>query len=124
MPQLKVDLVVDDKGSLVVTGFGQQVDKTMWSTRAAVKGLGSELRILSAGVAAVGGSFAAITAGVVSISDEYTLLHSRLGLVTDGSAQLAAVEQELYKTALETHQAYSTTADLYTRLARSTEALG
>jgi DNA polymerase/3'-5' exonuclease PolX len=52
MPQLKVDLVVDDKGSLVMTGFGKNVDKVMWSSGAAVKSLSSVLAVAGAGMAA------------------------------------------------------------------------
>lgn len=71
-----------------------------------------------------GGSLVAGVKAFISIADEYTDLESRLRLVTGSTEELAAVQEELYEISKRTRGAYASTADLYTRLSRSTEQLG
>ena len=60
---------------------------------------------------------------VLRIADEYTLLNARLGIVTSSAEELAFVQRELTKTALETGTALSANLDVYQRIARGREAL-
>ncbi|SDO95936.1 tape measure protein [Desulforhopalus singaporensis] len=123
MAQLKVDLVVDDKGKLVITGFGKEVDRVMYSSRAAVADFGRQVAIggaaLTAFVAAGGYAVSQFT----KVADTYSLIESRLKLVTDGTEQLNRVQEKLYQSAQDTYQGYEATAGLYTGLARSTKEL-
>lgn len=123
MAKLQVDLVVDDKGSLVITGFGNKVDKVMWSTRASVKSFTKELALAGVGMTAVVTTGGYLLSHLVDVSDRYSLLESRLKLVTNGTGELQAAQQGLYNISKLTRTEYGTTAGLYTRLERSTKTL-
>jgi tape measure domain-containing protein len=71
-------------------------------------------------VAAIAGT----ARGILQIADEYTLLESRLKLVTKGAEDLSETQQALYDISLRTHQSNAETISLYTRMARATETLG
>jgi tape measure domain-containing protein len=66
----------------------------------------------------------AITKQLIEISDRYTQLDGRLRLVTKSTADFQAAQAGLYKIAQDTRVEYEATADLYTRIARSTDNLG
>ncbi|MGB3212443.1 MAG: tape measure protein [Desulforhopalus sp.] len=124
MAKLKIDLVVDDKGKLVITGFGKEVDRVMFSSRNAVAAFGKKLAIGGAALAAFAASGGLLAGKLTGIADGYTLVDGRLKLVTDGTEQLARVQKSLYEVSLDTRQGYEQTATLYTGLARSTKELG
>jgi len=80
-------------------------------------------------VGAVGIAFSATAAvqfsrALIDISDRYTQLDGRLRLVTKSTADFQAAQAGLYKIAQDTRVEYEATADLYTRIARSTDNLG
>ena len=60
----------------------------------------------------------------VQLSDSATRLNNQLKLVTTGSDNLRRVTSELHKVARETRSGIEPTVELYSRLQRSTEALG
>jgi tape measure domain-containing protein len=57
-------------------------------------------------------------------ADAYTMLRGRLDLVTDGSAELARVEEELFRQAQTNRQAFVATAETYSRLALTAREAG
>lgn len=61
---------------------------------------------------------------IIEIADTYSLLESRLKLVTSGAQELKEVQAALLVIANESRVAYEGTANLYARLGRSTEHLG
>ncbi len=124
MPKLKVDLVVDDKGSLVVTGFGNKVDKVMYSSGASVKNFGKELAVAGAGITALLTTTGLLGKQILEIADRYTLNENKLRLVTESAEDLLFVEKELYDQARRSHASYEASIDLYSRFARATESMG
>ncbi len=58
------------------------------------------------------------------IADEYTNLSSKIRLVTNSEAELKAVRQGVFEVAQQTRQDLTATAELYTRLTRSTAEMG
>ena len=59
----------------------------------------------------------------VQVADSYTLIDSRLRLVTKNTEEFLKVQDELFKSANETRQEFASTAQLYTRIARSSKNL-
>lgn len=75
------------------------------------------------------GAIAAVGVGVLikenlRLADTYSLINSRLKLVSSSNVELATNEQEVYKISQRSKQGYKDTADLYYSIARSTESLG
>ena len=120
MPKLKIDLVVDDRGSLVVRGFGREVDKVAWSSRSAFKGLASEVKVAGAALTALAATGGLVAAGVIGITDQYTSLDSKLRLVTGSADELRSVQADLYRISQDSRQEYAGTVELYSRMARAT----
>ncbi len=87
-------------------------------------------------VGLLGGSMktlGAIAAGVFSVAaigavarqaDTYRLLQNRLKLVTKDSEELRAVTEAIVKVSFEARTSFTSTADLYARVARSSRTLG
>lgn len=76
------------------------------------------------GVAFSATAAVAMTKQLIEISDKYTQLDGRLRLVTKSTEEFKAAQSGLYKIAQDTRVEYEATADLYTRIARSTDSLG
>jgi len=72
------------------------------------------------------GSFSAIAAtkSLFRLSDQYTVIENKLKLVTEGTANLAAVQSELVRISDETFTSLSSNATLFSRLTISTRELG
>lgn len=70
---------------------------------------------------------AAVTASaasrLVSLADAYTLAEGRLRLVTGSSAELAAVQDQLFASAQRTRSEYLSVVEAYVRLAQNTKEL-
>lgn len=58
------------------------------------------------------------------MADAYTNIQNRLKLVTKGTAQLAAVTQQLFKISDDTRTSFESTAEVYARTALSLKSLG
>jgi len=58
---------------------------------------------------------------IIQTADAWQQLNGQLKLVTDSQGQLLQVQQQLFDVAQATRQPIEATADLYTRLARSTD---
>lgn len=75
--------------------------------------------------AALGGLTAAFgVRELVRTADTYTLIESRLRLVTFGTQNLLSVQRQLFQQSQDTRISFEATAELYTRLARATRDLG
>lgn len=61
---------------------------------------------------------------LIRAADTYALLGGRLKLVTANSAELAAVEKELFALSQRTRSGYAETVELYARVARNAANLG
>ncbi len=75
------------------------------------------------------GAITAVSLGVLTkealkLADTYSLVNSRLKLISSSNIELAINEQEVYKISQRSKQGYKDTADLYYSIARSTESLG
>jgi tape measure domain-containing protein len=87
----------------------------MSSTSRAGIGLGGAIRALAG---------ALVVRQVARYSDAWTNLQNRLRLVTDGTDELNRVTEEVFDIATRTRGGLAETADLYSRIARSSEDLG
>lgn len=77
-------------------------------------------------LAGAAGAYISVQAGLnlIRVADNYSLLGSRLKLVTGSTEELARAEGELLKIANSTRITYESTADLYTKVSRATKELG
>lgn len=66
----------------------------------------------------------ATLASIAHMADEFTNIQNRLRLVTTGQANLARVTAELGNIANETRNDFSSTAEMYSRMALSSKELG
>lgn len=80
--------------------------------------------ITSFGRAMQGLALAATARQVIAITDGYTLMEARLGLVTNSSEQLQRVQAQLFKQAQNNRQGLNETTGLYVSLARATKDVG
>lgn len=60
---------------------------------------------------------------LIRYTDTWTLLEGRIRLVTASTAEAARVQEQLFQVAQRTRVAYEGTADLYARIARSTQEM-
>jgi tape measure domain-containing protein len=72
--------------------------------------------------AAVAAAFS--TRQILAYADAYTNIQNQLRIVTNGTQELTNVTAQLLQVANDTRAAFDATADLYSKLARSTEELG
>jgi tape measure domain-containing protein len=96
-------------------GSGQQAEKSVTGLGAAAKAAGAILASLAAAFS---------VREVIQYADEWTNASNRLKLVTSSSNDLANAQQTLLKVANETRAGFSSTAELFTVLTRSTRDLG
>ncbi|MFA7031857.1 MAG: tape measure protein, partial [Candidatus Methanomethylophilaceae archaeon] len=124
--KIQVLLEVDDKGTASLQKFGRTVTKTGKDGERALSSMGAASSNLARNVATLAASYASLQGvrALIQIADQYTNLEGRLRLVTSSTAELAAVEAQLYAVAQQTRVGYAETVELYTRLARATKETG
>ena len=124
--KIQVLLEVDDKGTASLQRFGRTVAQTGKDGERAFSAMSASSSNLARGVASLAASYASLQGvrALISIADQYTQLEGRLRLVTTSTAELAAVETQLYAVAQQTRVGYAETVELYTRLARATKDTG
>jgi tape measure domain-containing protein len=123
--RIKVDSSETDKGRKSLEELANAGAKAEGST----KKLTEQTDRVSTAAKAAFAAFTALASSmavreVIRYADEWQNAENRLKLVTSSSAELARVQGVLMKTANETRAGFSSTAELYTTLARSTTALG
>lgn len=110
-----INIQIREDGSRVVArnieGIGKAADRTVSPL--------SGLKSLLAGLVS-----AAAVAQVARYADEYTNLQNRLRLATTSTANLKKVTAELLSIANQTRSDFTSTGELYARLASSTKELG
>lgn len=101
---------------------GNQVAGSMDRTSSSIGSMrGSSLLATSA----LAGLTGALSAGqVIRYADAWTNTTNQIRQVTSSSEQLLDVQQKLVQVAIDTRANYESTANLYSRLTRSTTALG
>jgi len=98
-------------------------NRGMKTANKSMKNFSSNVNRTAVRLAGLYGVFASSRALVRSINT-YTEMSNRLKLVTADAKNLADIQNELFEVAQKTRGALSTTVDLYSRLARSTQELG
>ena len=118
------DILVRIKGD--ASDYERATKKAIGLSKDFASAIGTSLSISGA----IGGVMFGVKAiidgakALIDISDKYSLLDSRLRLVTKSTAEFAAAQTALYKISQDARVQYESTVDLYTRLARSTDRLG
>lgn len=97
----------------------KKFDSNMVDAGRSTDGLVTSLSRVAAAVAS-----ALSVSKVIAYADAYTSVQNKLRIVTDGTEQLNKVTAELLLTANNTRSSFEATADLYSKLTRSTEELG
>ncbi|NQS89951.1 tape measure protein, partial [Patescibacteria group bacterium] len=115
MPTEQINIVINEKGGRVVKrnidSIGKSVDKTEKSVLSLNRVLGSLATTLG-------------LRELIKISDTYTLINSRLKLVTDNTQQLIQAERQLFNIAQRNRAGFSQTVELYQRFSRTAKELG
>jgi hypothetical protein len=106
--------------------FSQAIDKPVKSVGLLSTGLQTLSRSLVGAASAYLSFYGAITGvrRIVEVIDEYSRLENRLSLVTQSSAELGRVQEELFQIAQRTRTEYAGVADLYAKLALTGNDLG
>ncbi len=121
--KIEILLQVNDQGTASLQKFGRTVAQTGKDGERSLAGMSAASSTLARNVATLAASYASLQGvrALIRIADQYTNLEGRLRLVTASTAELAAVETQLYAVAQQTRTGYAETVDLYTRLARATK---
>lgn len=119
---LNIRIQVDDKGSIQIKKLGSELTDAGDKGKKAASGMDSAFSALRTTIGTI--ALTALGKQIIGVMDTSTQLESRLKLVTTGSENLASVQQSLYDISLRTHVSQADTIELYTRMARATEALG
>jgi tape measure domain-containing protein len=72
-------------------------------------------------------AFTGVSLGIrefVNLADTFTNVQNRLKIVTDSTAELNGVTEELFRISKETRSSFESTAELYSRVALSSRELG
>ncbi|MGM1129870.1 MULTISPECIES: tape measure protein [Serratia] len=103
-----------------VGGAADSANRKLDKTAANVDGLSNQLTRLKPLAAAIGIALGGgLIANLASTSDEYTNLAARIRLVSTSNEQAATTFKSVIGVANETGQRIASTAELYTRMARS-----
>lgn len=84
-----------------------------------VDGLTDALKALGGGLISI-----ATVAEIARLADTYRLVSNRLRIVTSSTAELNTIQDELIDLSNRTRSSFTATADLYSRVARSSRNLG
>jgi tape measure domain-containing protein len=111
--------VVTRRGSTSMSRSFAAANKSIASLIGGVTRLVGTLGIVGGAAGLVG-----VTRAVIKQGDAYSLLLSRLKLVTASEKDLVSAEESLFQVSQRTRVGFEETANLFTRLARSSEELG
>jgi tape measure domain-containing protein len=123
--RIKVDSSETDKGKKSLDDLA----KAGANAEGSSKGLTEQTNRLSGAAKAAQAAFTALVGSmairkVVEYADEWQNAENRLKLVTSSTEELSRVQGQLLGLANNTRASFSSTAELYTTLTRSTTALG
>lgn len=111
----RLEVVITDTGGRIVRKNVEDIGK------AAERSQGS-VDLLSRALSGLAAAFSATS--IVKMLDTYTNMQNRLKLVTTGTANLAAVTENLLDVSARTRTSFEATATLYARIALATKQLG
>lgn len=116
-------------GSRVVVRSLADIRGAAGRTGKAVTGLNKRMQAASATAAVMRRALTGLGAGLaarefIKLSDSFTNVQNRLKLVTDGSFELGAVQERLFKISQETRTSFEANATLFNRMALSAKDLG
>lgn len=111
----RIDIVVSEDGSRVVKKRLEEVGDSGRKAGQGTNILTDTLKGLAAGAA---------VAVLGRLVDTYSSMMSRLRLVTTGTANLAAVNDQLFASANRTRSSYDATVELFAKLSTGAKALG
>lgn len=114
-----IRVVIDPSDALV---GARQVNRALETTGQRVSATRGSFAGLTAQVRAFAGALAVNE--IRQFADTATLLENRLRLVTDSTAELNAVSDELFNLSQQTRTSFEGSVELFARVARSTEQLG
>jgi tape measure domain-containing protein len=129
----ELEVTIDGRGAqrgagIVVKGL-QNIRKGAEATNASLKRTNRAFRQTSKSSANLGQAIGALggilaIGKVVAYADAWTLVNNRIRLVTNGTDELNAVTEQVFRIAQEARVGLASTAELYQRIARSAELLG
>lgn len=96
---------------------GASISATMDKAKASTEGLTKTMGNLHGVIAAIGGL--ALAKSVIDIADKFSLMRSRIRLVTQAGEDMLLIEEQLTAQALRNRAALEPTVALYTRLRQS-----
>ncbi len=111
----RIQIIVTESGSRVVSAALDQIGRSSQQANAAVGLFKSTLASLGAGL-----GFREIAA----YSDVFTGMQNRLQIVTKSSEELKNVTNELFRSANATRTSFESNVVLFTRMAQATDTLG
>jgi len=101
--------------------FGAQMQTTMQKSVVATNGLQASLMNVHTVLGLIGG--VAVGKAIIDIADKFSLMRSRIRLVTQAGEDMLAIEEALTMQALRNRADLQSTVDLYTRLRQSRKDL-
>lgn len=104
-----------------ITGTVRRVGRGIQAAGRTINGFTNSL--LNIRTAVLGAGIGLLASQVIEASDALTLLNARLDLVSDTTAEAVRANELLFEVSQRNSRIFEETADLYTRLARSTKNL-
>lgn len=111
----RLNIRVNQQGARIVQKDIQNIGSAALRT-------GGNVDILSRSLKGLGAAF--VIRGIIRTADAFTLVQNRLKVVTDGTAELNAVTEELLDVSTRTRTSFEANAELFQRFAAATERLG
>lgn len=111
----RIDIVVSERGS-------RTVRRSLNDIGGSAERSARSMDLLRSAILALGG--AQLVRSLIGLVDTFTNLQNRLRTVTDGTAELAAVTQELFAISQNTRSSFEATAELYARVGLAVRDLG
>jgi len=123
---IRLRLATTGSGAEIITSTGKKLDALGTQGKRAGQSVASGMeearasvaRLVSAGALVAGGGYA------LKLADEYNLLTARMRLAAGEGANVAQVQEDLFRTAQDSRADLSATVDLYTRLAPAIREYG
>lgn len=121
--------------SIKASGTASEIARATASAKSQIAGLRNEFdgikgasesssMAVKAGWLAAGAAIVSFASYATQAADDYTLIDSRLKLVTGSSEEAAAVQAKLFKVAQDTRQSFPELAATYSQIARSAAEMG
>ncbi len=110
------------RAEISIDTFGKKTDLSTKRISSGFDSINKTARLAATGLGVLGASLS--VGKLVQYSDSYKEIEGRLKLVTKSTAEFSDVNNRLFKVAQGTRQSFESTADLYTKLARSSDQLG